>query len=339
MSTFRHSGEIGDIIYILPLLRAIGGKNSIYLVDRVTVPPFSRPIVQHLKFISKLLLKQPYISKIEATEKDADFNILDFRAFHEQSKTLTSACVAYYNFKSRLKLSEDGSEPWLSVGKRNPSGRVVISRSSRYNNPKFKWGEIVEHYGKRIQFIGLPHEHNAFVKKYGNVKHEIVDDLFKMATVINNSELFIGNQSAPLSVAMGLGVPIIEEVFIRQPDCIFKRKNVQYCYDGGCELPDVGGSGKLEIPPADQEVDFNIHREFTPGIGWQWPGLRPTPIFNEVLRSVMQLESCTKEEADRKIVTHNFEVYPDFFTPVDSHMNDSVNLAIKNAFGASLQIQ
>jgi hypothetical protein len=49
--------------------------------------------------------------------------------------------------------------------------------------------------------------------------------------VINGAELFLGNQSGLLWVAMGLGVPVVQEVYQQIPNCVIKRANVIICKD------------------------------------------------------------------------------------------------------------
>tara|TARA_R110000868_G_scaffold34851_2_gene125449 strand:+ start:1113 stop:2156 length:1044 start_codon:yes stop_codon:yes gene_type:complete len=330
---FRHSGEIGDLIYMLPLLRRMGGRHSILLVDRVTVPPHSRAITHLRDFLSGLFLAQDYISEIQSTEDEADFDMTRFRSFHEPTKTLTQAQVAYYNSSKGLAIKEDGSEPWLKLPTRKASKKVTIARSGRYNSDSFPWEQIVKHYGKRLQFIGLPHEHKAFTKKFGSVEHVKITSLMEMAQLIHNSELFIGNQSSPLALAIGLGGPVIEEVFIHQPDCIFPRANVQYVHEGICLLPDVAKSGELQIgvhPESNIEFD-SIHREMCPPKGWGYPGCPNEPDFYNLIRLVMQIEQCDKRTADRAIITHNVGLHPDFFSGQYAMPNATVKKSLVNA--------
>ncbi len=331
MSSFRHSGEIGDLCFLLPVLRAIGGKHSIFLADRVKVPPFSRPIVAAAPIITPLLLVQPYIQEVRCTEDPCDIDMSKFRVFHTPNTTLTSAQVAYYNDQAHSQLTEDGSTPWLCIDRgRKPSGRVVIARSSRYNNPLFPWKEVVAHYSDRLLFIGLGHEHKAFSEKYGKVKHAKIKDFLELARLIVDAELFIGNQSGPQAVAMGLGGPIIQETFIHQTDCVFNRRNAQYCYDGACVLPDVSGSGELKINSATSEPDLTINRNVVPPGQWQYPGAAPMSHFSELSRVVMQLSSCTLEEADKRILLHNVRRCPDFYNQ-GTDPNHNAMIAINNA--------
>jgi len=329
---FRHSGEIGDLVFLMPLLRALKGQHSIYLVDRVKEPPFSRSILGVSDFIIPLFKEQPYIKEIRCTEDKPDIDMSKFRVFHTPTTTLTAAQVSYYNDQTGDSIKEDGSDPWLSVnGERVPSGRVVISRSSRYNNPRFPWERVVKHYGKRILFIGLPHEHKSFQSKYGTVKHQKVQDLLEMAHIIRNAELFIGNQSSPQSVAMGFGGRIIQETFVHQTDCIFPRRNVQYCYDGGCILPDVDGSGQLNIESEIQEMDLSVNRSIVPPGHWQFPGSPSFPHFKDLSNIVMQSEKCDRDQADKMIIIHNMKRCPDFFGTNTIHPDNNAMIAIKNA--------
>jgi hypothetical protein len=60
MNSFRHSGKLGDIIYSLPAVKALGGGS--YFVDHRTEylqkPPLGE---QAAKMMTDLLLTQDYV--------------------------------------------------------------------------------------------------------------------------------------------------------------------------------------------------------------------------------------------------------------------------------------
>jgi ADP-heptose:LPS heptosyltransferase len=65
----------------------------------------------------------------------------------------------------------------------------------------------------------------------------------ELARVIAGASVFIGNQSAPMAIAAGLGKNLIEECWQGNPNCLFpKRKNAIFW---GVDTT----SASLDIPP------------------------------------------------------------------------------------------
>ncbi len=60
-----------------------------------------------------------------------------------------------------------------------------------------------------------------------------------MANAIGSAKLFIGNQSCPMAIALGLGKNVIQEVWPLNGNCILNRANAVYWKSGGCpHIPD-----------------------------------------------------------------------------------------------------
>jgi hypothetical protein len=77
--------------------------------------------------------------------------------------------------------------------------------------------------------------------------------------LIAGADLFIGNQSSPMALAIGLGVPFIQETCLWTPDCLYPRAEGTYCYDGGISQFDIPA---FEPPP-------DVDRSVLPPGGWQ----------------------------------------------------------------------
>ena len=76
-------------------------------------------------------------------------------------------------------------------------------------------------------------EHEDFVKLTGfNVSYYPVKNFKELADVIAGADLFMGNQSAAYSIAMGLGKSAVLETIKIKPlqnnECYFPRDNCQY---------------------------------------------------------------------------------------------------------------
>jgi hypothetical protein len=91
----------------------------------------------------------------------------------------------------------------------------------------------------------------------------IINDYLELATAINSSDCFIGNQSSANCVAEGLKHKTIQEVCLWQPDCIYKRDNAAFCYDGTIDTTISGID--IEITREIQKLD---KQECPPG-GWK----------------------------------------------------------------------
>lgn len=101
--------------------------------------------------------------------------------------------------------------------------RAIVARSFRYRG-KVNWKDEVRYLRTRhrdVAFVGLPSEFEDF--------HAIVDDIpwiptenaLDLARVIYESRQFSGNQSFPLSLAVGYGVPHRIEIAPGHSNCSF----------------------------------------------------------------------------------------------------------------------
>ena len=327
--TFRHSGDLGDVIYALPILKTIPGKHSLFFVDR---PGITRPLTPRMGILKLLFEAQDYIDEVVATEANPDFDIVPFRRFHSSTTTLVDAQLNEINSYAATPIKVDTTLPWLKAEPDERSkGKIIIARSPRYNNNFFPWRQIVQHYGDRLLFVGIEQEHTNFCFTCGNVERIEVSNYLELAGLIAGAELFIGNQSSPMAVAIGLGVPFIQEVCLEQPDCIFKRHTAQYVADGSCVLPDVSGSGELKIDKIYKPT-FSGNRNIVPPGYWQYPGLPANNHFVVQSGYVAKKHGMSKKEAEDALYEHNLNRVPDFFT---GHTNNPFYLFEKayiNAF-------
>ena len=226
-NNFLHSGDLGDVLYALPSIRAAGGGN-LYLTHSRT----SRELLTKPRFdsIAPLLRVQSYLKSVEwhigqpITHNSELFRIHGFRREYTWGKSLVDM------FADTFNLTPDANAPWLTV----PSGikfskpHVVFSRSPRYHNPLFPWGEIFHFYQDNAIFVGLQSEWQEFAAEFGDVPWHQTADLLELAKVIAGCSLFVGNQSCPYAIAEGLKANTIQETWPTDPNCVFRRPNAQY---------------------------------------------------------------------------------------------------------------
>lgn len=330
MTSWRISGDAGDAVFQLSLMHFLGGKHIIRCVDR---PGVTSPWTPRVPLIKELFEAQPYVEAVEISEEDVDIDLVLFRRWHSSVTPLVSANCAEYQMQVGRYLKVDGSMPWLTVEPdKSFNGKIIISRSPRYNNPRFPWKKIVQHYGHRLIFVGLEVEHKTFCESFGEVLHLRTKNLMEVAKAISGAQFFIGNQSSPNAISLGLGKDMATECDSAQPDCVYPRTNAQFVCDGSMVLPDISGSGELKIPPfIDIPTSFN--KSLVPPLFWQYDSLPPNPHFSLQVELVKQKEGVSTEVAEEMLFEANARRVPDFFLGTNSGNSpmDLFNQACRNA--------
>lgn len=310
--TFGHSGDLGDIIFALPIIQQLGGKHDLRLYDR----PWTKELEIRFDLIQPLLSQQPYIREVLKGDGPVDYDLSTFRQVYQGTQTLLASQGQWLKKHHGLAVPT-GENPWITVDP-NPETRdhVVIARSARYHNEHFPWKRIVEHYGDRLLFIGLPEEHQDFCRLFGHVRRFPTADLLQVAQAIKGSALFIGNQSSPNAVAEGLKHPRIQETCHWVPDCIYPGTGAQYVADGGVYLPPVSDVPELILPSVFSGYRRVNESEAPPGC-WQYPGETPQFSFRVLSEIVARKLGISVDAAKEKVYTHNCERLPQYFRNTD----------------------
>lgn len=333
------TGDIGDLVFLLGIIRQIpDGPHSLCLrYGGGTKYKTGADIDRLLVLIEPLTTKLPYIKETKIIEPTtpvdwASERFRDNGLFFAPGESLMQAHLN--NLITTHGIGRDFSldEPWLEV---TPSpltkGRIVINRTERYRNDFFAWGDVVRHYGDRLLFIGLPHEHNQFCAQFGHVEFTPTSNMLETAELIAGSELFIGNQSCANAINEGLKHRSIQETCLWIPDCVFGRANGVFCGFGDCLLPDISGSGEHQMKFTLDIKDINP--SVVPPGGWQFPG-EPTQQHIEAAASVLSRNQRerfpTVLDARAAVLRHNFERVPTFFSNVDMG-GSKYKLAMQNA--------
>jgi hypothetical protein len=225
---FYHTGDLGDIIAALPVIRQLGGGELVVGNHGAMYPGWRAMEGPRFDAIKSLIEAQPYISTVrfEYPPEGVDFDLSGFRHVYSPHYNLSEAQAKWLN------VSNINLDPWLEVAPSELSkGRIIVARSGRYQNPNFPWVQLVKLYGRRMSFVGFKDEYDAFVRSTGGsgvVAHAPTCSLLEVAALVRGSDLFIGNQSCPCWIAMGLGHRMIQEThdFIR--DSIVARENARF---------------------------------------------------------------------------------------------------------------
>ncbi len=245
---FHHSGDVGDIIYSLAAMKAMGG-GVMYISPDCRYPYPRVPNMVHgmgnatIDPLIPLLRQQEYVWDCRFTTNMPASTDIDFNAFRDFYRTHRPE-----NFFSLFKLQllacgvdYPENEPWLLVDDPIviPDRPIVVNRTARFQNPKFPWAAAIAQNGHRMAFVGLEHEYMEFCKLQPAVKvpwHRTANFL-ELARVINGSKVFIGNQSSAQAIALGLGKNVISEVWMGNANTMFKRKNQINVKNGNFAIP------------------------------------------------------------------------------------------------------
>jgi ADP-heptose:LPS heptosyltransferase len=224
--TFSHAGDIGDIIYSMPAMRAMGGGSLILHPANYTRQRMTQQVADSLR---PLLEAQNYVRAVRFSQIPEGFALDGWREY---------TFPLIYNLADRV-LDMAGLPhaerdlPWIAA-EPNRVASVVIHRSLRYRNPRFSWPRILDRYSGKIVFIGLQNEHEDFEKNFGHIDYYPTANFLDLARVIAGADLFIGNQSSPLSLAVAMQKPFVLE---QSPaaenwNCHFERPNAVYVLRG-----------------------------------------------------------------------------------------------------------
>lgn len=242
MRHFVHSGDLGDVIYALPTVRAMGG-GVMHLIDSPGMTAHGMT-PERIAAITPLLAAQPYIKEVRSHYRPmpgdpATIPVVNLNAFRFSGQDFIRTFLPDTTLNTfGLPVTERNTK-WL-IASPHSQHPVVIARSSRYHNPRFPWRRAIALYHHEAVFVGTPAEHAAFNTEFGaSLPHYLTPTLKDVADLIAGAGLFIGNQSCPLAIAHGLKKNAIVEVCPYCPNCIDPRLNCWPGFDENLTFPDV----------------------------------------------------------------------------------------------------
>lgn len=258
---FHHSGDLGDLIFGLPTMKALGG-GILYISNDTqyfkTRSWFTKQVINQLK---ELLRYQDYIVEVYVEERmpcDVDYDLNKFRRrqllsfcgvldtdekpnFDKYWKNTTITKLHLEEFNCDLKAD---IEPWLKWHKKTvyENKPIIINRTTRYQNPQFPWRQICKKYGDYIYFVGTTHEYKSFVEEFGHVDFLNTPTITSLVEAIIGCKLLIGNMSFPVALAEGFkhnclvesGIDVRSNnydrhnIFIPDPDNIIVNDTLNY---------------------------------------------------------------------------------------------------------------
>lgn len=238
MKTFLHHGDIGDIIYSLPILKQYP-RSILYLdIEGGRNDPLVSPLLfrgklkfnkQAFDFIKPLLLAQSYIEDVLPwSQETVDLNLSLFRKSFDCNKNLV------YNHLDYFKIPREVSNPaWLQasiINDYDATGYSVYCRTLRYqaNYPKYL---MILHKDKNKKlFVGTKFEHEVFEKTFDiKIEHKITENALQVASLIKSCNNFITNQGANHAIAVALAKEnVILEIQKEERVCFFENRKIIY---------------------------------------------------------------------------------------------------------------
>ena len=224
-TSFKHSGNSGDIIYSLPAIYELSkkGKSDIYLQTNQALElqhfhPLGNVMLNDkmIEMLHPLLCFQPQINSCNKyTNQNIDYDLDLFRAFPFPLDKGSISRWYFYVFA----VFADLSKPWLIAPKDDQyKDYILIARSHRYRAPGINY-KFLKKYPKKL-FVGVPVEFEDINKELPDIEYLPVTNFLEMATIINSCKFFIGNQSFPFSLAEALKVNRVLEVCYLAPNVI-----------------------------------------------------------------------------------------------------------------------
>lgn len=226
MKTIFHSGDLGDIIYAMPVFREIG-MVRILLGTRWWNKEFTEG---RFNAIADLLRAQLYVESVEFSDPAVtggvvDFDFSKYREIGYQRMRNIVDTQAEWALGRHLKY-----EPWIeATPDPRTAGRVVVHRTPRWRGQYFPWEGVAGYFGDRLLSVCDDVEHADLEETCGRkIERSRPADLLELAGMIGGSDAFLGNQSSPMAVAIGIGHPVIQETSLRVPDCVFPGADIKY---------------------------------------------------------------------------------------------------------------
>lgn len=220
MKTFAHTGDLGDLIFALPTIKALGGGELFFFPDRNVREPFT---LNRAYNIGNLLMRQDYIRRwtlLSQPDQMFDYDFREWRQNYGGYENLAYSQAKHFDVDPAV-----GDVPWLQV-EPLPIAEVVICRSPRYRERAFPWHELGERYGKTGIVLGTKTEFEELYQMYGFERYLQTPTLLEMAQIIAGAELVITNQTCGYAIAESLKKPVLLERFAKCPNVDFNRPDV-----------------------------------------------------------------------------------------------------------------
>lgn len=196
MSSFLLGGRLGDLIHELYVVKNTPGKHDLFITDRRDLHSdgFIYDLDKTIEELKPVLLQQEYVNSIQAYKDEEVINLNLWRRYAYSD--------SWTNLLSKTFGVPVNNEPWVKLIELKPR-LYEIFKSIHCSIPEARRGDWSKVNITDGIFIGTDQEKRAFGY---DLFHIEPTNLFDMFQLVNQSKLFIGNQSLPLAIAHSLGV-------------------------------------------------------------------------------------------------------------------------------------
>ena len=213
---FLHSGHIGDIVNILPVIKEISKTHKCDLLIELDLPvpvnysdhPAGKFFLNKRVYnmLYPLLEKQSYINSINIFKNE---NIdINFNLIRELPLNLLFDNNRYGFHIAGVQV--DLCKKYLEVEDHDSiKNQITICRSLRYQNNLISYS-FLENFDKSY-FIGTLDEYKILKSEVKNLEYYECKDFLEMAKIIKNSKVHIGNSTLGIDIAEGLKSPRLLE--------------------------------------------------------------------------------------------------------------------------------
>lgn len=228
--TFLHSGNLGDIVYSLPTIKALGG-GELYIKRALYHEAYDQyeaaaGLMHQQDFLTAV---HPYSAEYGRYEYDPAIRI-DYDLDLARNQMRRGVVHIIKRHLDAFNVQMNGWErPWLTVEgdvKRMPPEYSLIHLTPRWReNSRVNWKTVFTSIAGPVFFIGFEEEHADFCNKVEKVDYIRTKDLLEMALLIKGCSALYCNQSVGLTIAQGIGKKYYLEQKPGKTNCLLYTRN------------------------------------------------------------------------------------------------------------------
>jgi len=217
MKIFKHRCKLGDIIYSLPVIKHMGGGVLYLDPDSPHFPNQHDIWVERFQWLIPLLRRQPYIEHVKVWEGEPyEVDLDDYMKTTHLTKGDRVSIVDNHFIAQGFEPVP--YNPWLHACGMSRLNATIVANSNNHHDPELDWRKYIK--GNEL-FVGTEKEADEFADRCEHRLRNIVcENALQLAEIIKGAEIFMGNQSLPLAIALGLGKRCLVEETPLYPNCI-----------------------------------------------------------------------------------------------------------------------
>ena len=237
---FSHSGDIGDLLAALPVIKQLGGGELVLFPAPYTGFRMTTERVENLRQFLEL---QPYITGVRWATGPEGTNLDVWREPCEGHKNLNLSDMIAMTLGQPYP---DREQPWLKIDRPNRIAPVIFGRSHRYRNHQVEWDQIYREYARQAVFVGTSEEHYDFERAVGPINYYSSPTYLDLARVVSGADLVVANQTSIRWLAEGYKIPVLVEVDPAIDNTYWQRTAAYYLY-GRSDIPRMADISEIAI--------------------------------------------------------------------------------------------